>query len=322
MSRPRGIWGRVSRVQEELHRNPRGSTKAGFRAGRIRTRRLAARTFRPERGCISDHRTDLFEMTFIRLLMFVTLIAMVSVDAHARTIWRCQRDGSVSLATAPEPGSQCTAKTLEDNSPLVPNLWGALGVFHGTLYQREQDGKTVYSTRNLPGSTKVQAFTVATPAASPTHVGLGKVGQPQIGVYPHEFGSAAKIAGIDEAWLRAIAHAESNYAPDAVSVKGAKGVMQLMPEVIGDYRVADPFSAKQSILAGAKYLKALETRYEGDRILASAAYNAGPAAVTQYNGVPPYAETQEYIAKVTELYTRYRKAMGLAPRSIEMVPAQ
>jgi len=252
----------------------------------------------------------------------ISLSALTCADADARTVWRCLRDGSVSLATAPEPGSQCTAKALADDSPVVPNLWGALGQFHGTLYQREQDGKIVYSTRELPGSTKVQSFTVATPASSPAHAGFGKIGQPQLDVYRREFASAARTTGLDEAWLRAIAHAESAYAADAISTKGAKGVMQLMPNVIGDYRVADPFSPKQSILAGASYLKALETRYEGDRVLAAAAYNAGPEAVSKYGGVPPYEETREYVAKVDELYARYRKAMGLKPRSMQLVPAR
>jgi Transglycosylase SLT domain len=250
------------------------------------------------------------------------LLASASEVAHARSVWRCLRDGTVSLATAAEPGSQCTQKSLDDNSPLVPNLWGALGSFHGTLYQREQDGKTVYSTRNLPGSTPVQAFTVATPHDSPAHPGFGKVGQPQLSAFPREFASAAANTGLDEAWLRAIAHAESYYAADAVSTKGAKGVMQLMPDVISDYGVTDPFSAKQSITAGAKYLKTLEARYGGDRTLTAAAYNSGPAAVAQYGGVPPYAETREYVAKVGELYQRYRKAMGLAPRTLELKPAQ
>jgi hypothetical protein len=260
-------------------------------------------------------------MSPFRLLLALSLFA-IGIDIQARTVWRCQRDGTVSLATAPEPGSQCTAKTLDDNSPVVPNLWGTLGDFHGTLYQREQDGKIVYSTRNLPGAARVQEFTVATPSASPAHSGFGKIGQPQLGIYRREFASAASTTGIDEAWLRATAHAESDYAADAVSTKGAKGVMQLMPDVIADYSVADPFSAKQSILAGAKYLKALETHYDGDRILASAAYNAGPGAVTQYGGVPPYAETRAYIAKVNSLYTSYRKAMGLPARSMQLAPAQ
>ncbi|HVT33695.1 MAG TPA: lytic transglycosylase domain-containing protein [Rhodanobacteraceae bacterium] len=247
---------------------------------------------------------------------------LAAMPLSARTVWRCLRDGTVSLATAPEPGSTCTARTLDDNSAALPNLWGALGVFHGTLYRRDEDGKTVYSTRNLPGSTPVLQFTVATPATSPAHAGLGAIGRPDVATYRHEFRRAAHATGLDEAWLRAIAHAESAYAADAVSTKGAKGVMQLMPDVIGDYGVSDPFSPKQSIMAGAKYLATLETRYGGDRILVAAAYNAGSGAVAQYGGVPPYVETQEYVAKVGALYQRYRAAMGLAPRTLALQPAQ
>ena len=266
---------------------------------------------------MSPHR-----LLLVPIVMTAIVLTTASPDSRARTVWRCLRDGTVSLATAPEPGSKCTANTLDDGAAMVPNLWGALGVFHGTLYQREQDGKLVYSTRNLPGSTPLQKFTVATPPSSSAHVGLGHAGKPQINLYKREFASAARATGVDEAWLRAIAHAESDYAADAVSVKGAKGVMQLMPDTIGDYGVKDPFSAKQSILAGAKLLKALEAQYGGDRVLAAAAYNAGAGAVAQYGGVPPYVETQEYVAKVSALYERYRQAMGLAPRSVQLKPAQ
>ena len=262
-------------------------------------------------------------MTSRPILVPLLLAALaLAPAAQSRTVYRCVRDGTVSLATAPEPGSACFAKQLDDNAAALPNLWGAMGVFHGTLYQREQDGRTVYSTRNLPGSSKVLAFTVATPAGSPAHVGLGKIGAPQPGEFKQEFKAAAKATGVDEAWLHAIAHAESAYDASAVSDKGAKGVMQLMPEVIGDYGVKDPFSAKQSIMAGARLLKALQTRYESDLTLVAAAYNAGVGAVTQYGGVPPYAETQEYVVKVQTLYARYRLAMGLKPLPAQLQPAQ
>ena len=271
------------------------------------------------RGLAEDTDED---MSPRRALLLLIVLTTASPDGQARTVWRCLRDGTVSLSTAPEPGSRCTANTLDDSAAALPNLWGALGVFRGTLYQREQDGKIVYGTRNLPGSTPVQKFTVATPPSSSAHLGLGHAGKPEVNLYKREFKSAAQATGIDEAWLRAIAHAESDYAADAVSVKGAKGVMQLMPETIGDYGVKDPFSAKQSILAGAKLLKALEDQYGGDRVLAAAAYNAGAGAVAQYGGVPPYVETQEYVAKVTTLYARYREALGLPARSFELTPAQ
>jgi hypothetical protein len=250
------------------------------------------------------------------------LLAVLASNAEARTVWRCVRDGTVSLATAPEPGSQCKAKVIDDAAAALPNLWGTLGVFHGTLYQREQAGRIVYSTRKLAGATAVQRFTVATPPASPAHAGLGNIGKPQLDVYRREFRSAARTTGVDEAWLRSIAHAESAFAADAVSTKGAKGVMQLMPEVIGDYGVNDPFSPRQSIMAGARYLKTLDALYGGDRTLVAAAYNAGIGAVAQFDGVPPYLETREYVGKVSELYSRYRSAMGLAPRSVRVAPAQ
>jgi hypothetical protein len=257
------------------------------------------------------------------LRIAITLAFVVTAPiASARTVYRCVRDGTVSLSTAPEPGSQCFAKELDDNAAGLPNLWGSMGVFHGTLYQRTQDGKTVYGTRNLPGSTKVLAFTVTTPPGSPAHAGLGKIGAPRLGEFPREFKAAAKKTGVDEAWLRAIAHAESAFDPQALSDKGARGVMQLMPEVIGDYGVKDPYSAKESILAGARLLKSLETRYEGDLTLVAAAYNAGVGAVAQYSGVPPYAETQEYVVKVQALHARYRKAMGLKPLPERLQPAQ
>lgn len=258
----------------------------------------------------------------LRHSSILAALLLATTPADARTVYRCIRDGTVSLATAPEPGSECFTKELDDNAAALPNLWGSMGVFHGTLYQREQDGKLVYSTRNLPGSTPVLGFTVATPAGSPAHAGLGKVGAPRMDAFPREFRSVAKKTGVDEAWLRAIAHAESYFDPKAVSDKGARGVMQLMPETIADYGVKDPFDAKQSILAGAKLLKALWTRYEGDRVLVAAAYNAGPAAVAQYNGVPPYVETREYVAKVQALHARYRKAMKLPPLPGQLAPAQ
>lgn len=255
------------------------------------------------------------------LVIILSLLPAVQ-DARARTVWRCLRDGTVSLATAPEPGSKCSAKELDDNAAALPNLWGTLGVFQGTLYQRVQDDRTVYSTRNLPGSTPVLAFTAKTPAASPAHAGLGRVGRARTSAFRREFKAAARRTGVDEAWLRAIAHAESAYDKDAVSAKGAMGVMQLMPEVADAYGVQDPFSAAESIMAGARHLKTLEARYEGDLVLVAAAYNAGIGAVTQYGGVPPYVETREYVTKVETLYARYRKALGLAPRTARLQPAQ
>lgn len=256
----------------------------------------------------------------VTVLLMLSLLACAG-DADARRVYRCVRDGTISLSTAPEPGSKCEAKEIDDNAAKVPNLWGDLGEVRGTLYERVQDGKTVYGTRNLPGSTKVLSFTVQTPPGSPAHLGLGKVGRPRMD-YAAQFKAAAKKHKLDEAWLRAIAHAESGYDAKAVSPKGAQGVMQLMPEVAREYGVADPLAAAQSIDGGARYLGALMRRYKGDRKLAAAAYNAGIGAVAKYGGVPPYRETLGYVDKVAALHARYRAAMGLKPLDPPLRAAQ
>jgi len=244
------------------------------------------------------------------LLLAFAMLATALPPADARIVYRCVRDGTVSLSTAPEPGSKCEAKEVDDSAVQAPNLWGSMGVFSGTLYEREQDGKLVYGTRNLPGSRVYLKFTAVTPPGEPAHEGLGNVGAPQLRPFAAEFKAAAKATGVEDAWLRAIAHAESAFDADAVSDKGAQGVMQLMPDVVADYGVADPFDAKQSIQAGARHLRALLRRYGNDRTLALAAYNAGIGTVQRHGGVPPYAETQAYIAKVQALHARYREAMG------------
>lgn len=241
---------------------------------------------------------------------------------QARTVYRCVRDGTVSLSTAPEPGSKCEPKTIDDNAAMLPNLWGDLGVFSGTLYEREQDGTLVYGTRKLPDARKLLGFTVATPAASPAHAGLGELGKPRLDAHARDFRAAAKAQKLDDALLRAIAHAESGFDAKAVSPKGAQGVMQLMPDVQHDYGVGNPFVPKQSIDAGAKLLHDLLRRYKGNVLLATAAYNAGVGAVEKFGGVPPYAETRKYVAKVQALHARYRAAMGLKPLDVPLRPAQ
>jgi len=244
------------------------------------------------------------------LAMLAMVVLAITGPVQARTVYRCVRNGTVSLATAPEPGSKCVAKQIDDNAAQTPNLWGNMGVFSGTLYERDQDGTLVYSTRNLPGSRVFLKFTMQTPPGEPAHIGLGKVGKPQLNQHAKQFKAAAKATGVEDAWLRAIAHAESGFDANAVSPKGAQGVMQLMPDVVKEYGVSDPFSPAQSINAGARHMKSLLQRYKGDRTLAAAAYNAGIGTVTRYKGVPPYAETQAYIDKVLTLYERYREAMG------------
>ena len=107
------------------------------------------------------------------------------------------------------------------------------------------------------------------------------------------------------ALVHAIIKAESNGQRKAVSPKGARGVMQLMPFTSKRMQVADPFDPIENIEGGIRYIKELLVTFGGDLTNTVAAYNAGPAAVRKYGGVPPYQETRIYVRRVMELYRQY-----------------
>ncbi|MDR3277300.1 MAG: lytic transglycosylase domain-containing protein [Oscillospiraceae bacterium] len=115
------------------------------------------------------------------------------------------------------------------------------------------------------------------------------------------FDDAAQRYDIPVNLLKAVAQAESSVNPNAVSKCGAVGVMQLMPATARALGVTDSYDPAQNIMGGAKYLREMLDAFDGDTGLALAAYNAGPGAVRKYGGVPPYAETQAYVQKVTAL---------------------
>jgi soluble lytic murein transglycosylase-like protein len=112
---------------------------------------------------------------------------------------------------------------------------------------------------------------------------------------------------IDPALIKAIIMAESGYNPMAVSKRGAKGLMQLMPETAEALGVEDIFNPRQNISGGVQYFKRLVNRFNGDVKLALAAYNAGSRYVQNYNGVPPFEATRHYIKKVFKYYQQYKK---------------
>lgn len=119
---------------------------------------------------------------------------------------------------------------------------------------------------------------------------------------------AARLYYLPEPFLRAVMRVESNFYADAVSGDGAMGLMQLMPGTADSMGVVDPFDPRQNVLGGARFLRVLANKLQGDLVLTVAAYNAGPGAVRRHGGVPPYAETQRYVRKVLRYYDEFRRS--------------
>jgi soluble lytic murein transglycosylase-like protein len=123
---------------------------------------------------------------------------------------------------------------------------------------------------------------------------------------------AAIKEGLEPDFVRSVARVESGLHQDAVSPKGAVGIMQLMPATAAGLGV-DPKLADQNALGGAKFLRELLLRYGGNSALALAAYNAGPGAVAKFGGVPPYVETRQYVIKVLREYARQQRLQAKKP---------
>ena len=113
------------------------------------------------------------------------------------------------------------------------------------------------------------------------------------------FEKASETYGVSMSLLTAMAKQESNFQADATSKSGAMGIMQLMPATAAHFGCTEPYDPEQNIMAGAKYISQLLDKYDGDVSLALAAYNAGSGNVDKYGGIPPFEETQNYVAKIT-----------------------
>lgn len=123
---------------------------------------------------------------------------------------------------------------------------------------------------------------------------------------------AAAKEKLEASLLRAIIRVESNFNHKAQSKVGAKGLMQLMPftaDEVGNRKALDFKNPRANILAGARYLREMINRFNGDLMLAVAAYNAGPTAVNKYKGIPPFRETQEYVVKVRDMLAKERASV-------------
>jgi soluble lytic murein transglycosylase-like protein len=153
-----------------------------------------------------------------------------------------------------------------------------------------------------------QALQSATAAAATPAAAQGSSGSSQSAPYDALIAQAAQRYGLDPAVLHGLIQQESGFDPNSQSSAGASGLTQLMPGTASSMGVANPLNPAESIEGGARYLSQMMSKFGGNTTDALAAYNAGPGAVQQYGGVPPYAETQSYVSKVLGYAESYRQA--------------
>jgi hypothetical protein len=182
----------------------------------------------------------------------------------------------------------------------------------GIYRYEEKDGTIVYTNVPPPGAKKASKLKgTFSDAPAPTAPVKGRSRTPEE-LEPHIVAAAARYR-IPSALVRAIMQTESNFNSNAVSPKGASGLMQLMPGTASDMYVRDIFDSRENIEGGVRYLRVLANLFNGDMVKMVAAYNAGPDAVRKYRGqVPPYPETQAYVRKVLQLYYHYKERERLA----------
>ena len=164
------------------------------------------------------------------------------------------------------------------------------------------DGVAVPKLGGQPASTDKTAAQASAPAEAASQSAAAPKAVRNAADIDAVIDQAAARHHVDPNLVRAVVKVESNFNPNAVSRKGAMGLMQLMPGTARELAVTDPFDPQQNVEAGVRHLRGLLDSYDGDVSRSLAAYNAGATAVARHNGIPPYAETQDYVRRITKLY--------------------
>ncbi len=177
------------------------------------------------------------------------------------------------------------------------------------IYQTvDSDGVISLTSRPKQGATVVKSLRDSKPkppVRMPADTSMARFTR-----YDEHIRQAAALYQIPEELVRAVIKVESDFDPRAVSPANARGLMQLIPATADRMLVTDVFDPRQNIFGGVRYLRVLANLFNGDLTLTIAGYNAGEGAVMRHGGIPPYAETQEYVKRVLYYYRHYRSSPG------------
>ena len=165
------------------------------------------------------------------------------------------------------------------------------------VYKRTASDGTTYFTNIQPNLTYQRAAYTTTTTRE-----AQRPSSADYGIYSREIAEAAARYAVPERLIWAIIRVESGFDPHAVSRKGARGLMQLMPETAAVLGVRDAFNPRENIHAGTRHLRGMMDRFHYDLPMAIAAYNAGDKPVAAFRGIPPYPETRDYVARVLRFY--------------------
>ena len=192
--------------------------------------------------------------------------------------------------------------------------------------QQQKPSSTSFSSQLATAQGGTFAAAAAPPATTTTATAAtGPSELPKGTPYAAEITAAAKANGLDPALLAGLVKQESGFKPDAGSHAGARGLTQLMPATAAGLGVTNVLDPVQNLNGGAKYLKQQLDAFGGDTAKALAAYNAGPGAVKRFGGIPPYAETQNYVRIVQQNAAAYRMpsvASAVSPYSSSNAPSE
>jgi hypothetical protein len=193
------------------------------------------------------------------------------------------------------------------------------------IYQWTDADGVVHFTNRPTANPTAKIYLKA--AAAPVGAVAGNAVRPGVTPYAPQDRDPARYTRFDEYIRQASAlyqipdiKVESDYDPRAVSYAGARGLMQLMPETAARMQVKDINDPRENIFGGVRYLRVLANMFNGDLELSVAGYNAGEGAVVQYGGIPPYAQTRDYVVKVTKFYRRYRTILD--PLEASLAPPE